>query len=390
MGVRRVVPEHENGLGSPSMMSKEKRKKILFLSPLPPPHMGPTIATGIILNSKLKNEFRIIHLDTSDHRELDHLNRIDFRNVFLAVKHGVILLWLIITRMPDLIYIPVSQTTLGYIRDSAYILLSKMFGRKVICHLRGGNFKNWYDSSKSLMRWYIRVVHSLVDGQIVLGKKLLKLFQGIIPDNKVYVVPNGQNEQLRYKKKHPGNKIRVVYLSNMIGAKGLFHLLDAVPDVINATRKNIEFIFAGSWPDEQTKKIFDAHSEDSRIFPVKAIGPVYGNDKYDLLLSSDIFVFPPVQEEGHPWVIIEAMGAGLPIIATDRGAITESVIEGKNGFIVEKKNPSQIAEKIKYLIENPAQRKKMGEESRRLYLENFTEDKMIARLSHAFHTVLGK
>lgn len=352
--------------------------------------MGPTIATGIILNSKLKNEFRIIHLDTSDHRELDHLNRIDFRNVFLAVKHGVILLWLIITRMPDLIYIPVSQTTLGYIRDSAYILLSKMFGRKVICHLRGGNFKNWYDSSKSLMRWYIRVVHSLVDGQIVLGKKLLKLFQGIIPDNKVYVVPNGQNEQLRYKKKHPGNKIRVVYLSNMIGAKGLFHLLDAVPDVINATRKNIEFIFAGSWPDEQTKKIFDAHSEDSRIFPVKAIGPVYGNDKYDLLLSSDIFVFPPVQEEGHPWVIIEAMGAGLPIIATDRGAITESVIEGKNGFIVEKKNPSQIAEKIKYLIENPAQRKKMGEESRRLYLENFTEDKMIARLSHAFHTVLGK
>ena len=86
---------------------------------------------------------------------------------------------------------------------------------------------------------------------------------------------------------------------------------------------------------------------------------------------------------------IEAMGAGLPIVSTDRGAITESVIDGKNGFIVGQKNPLQIAEKIKYLINNPEQRKKMGEESRRLYLENFTEDKMIARLSQTFNVVLG-
>ena len=124
------------------------------------------------------------------------------------------------------------------------------------------------------------------------------------------------------------------------------------------------------------------------MFLVKVIGPVYGRNKYDLLLSSDIFVFTPVQEEGHPWVIIEAMEAGLPIIATDRGAITESVIDGKNGFIVEKENPSQIAERIQYLIDNPEQRKRMGEESRRLYLENFTEEKMIRRLSQTFHSVL--
>jgi glycosyltransferase involved in cell wall biosynthesis len=370
------------------MTPKEKKKTILFLSPLPPPYMGPTIATDIILNSELKNEFALIHLDTSDHRELDFLNKMDFRNVFLAIKHGVLLFWLIVTRMPDLIYIPVSQTTLGYVRDSAYILLSKIFGRKVICHLRGGNFRNWYDSSSSLVRWYIRSIHCLVDGQIVLGKKLSKLFDGIVPPKKIYVVPNGKNEQLLYKKNYPNNKIRIVYLSNMIKAKGLFHVIDAVSDVAKTTGNNIEFLFAGSWADEKTKKIFDGFLVDSPFFPARAIGPIYGNDKYELLLSSDIFVFPPVQQEGHPWVIIEAMGAGLPIITTDRGAITESVIDGKNGFIVEKRNPSQIAEKIKYLIDNPTKRKKMGEESRRMYLENFTEDKMIARLTQAFKTVL--
>jgi glycosyltransferase involved in cell wall biosynthesis len=89
-------------------------------------------------------------------------------------------------------------------------------------------------------------------------------------------------------------------------------------------------------------------------------------------------------------VLIEALGAGLPIVATDRGAITECVINGKNGFIVEKGNSMQIAEKIKYLIENPDLRKQMGEESRRMYLENFTEDKMIARLIQTFDAVMGE
>jgi glycosyltransferase involved in cell wall biosynthesis len=367
----------------------ENKKKVLFLSPLPPPYMGPTVASQIILNSGLKNEFALIHLDTSDHRELDHLNTIDFRNIFLAIRHGFVLFWLIITRMPDLVYIPISQTTIGYIRDSAYILISKIFNRKVVCHLRGGNFRNWYNFSSSFTRWYIRTVHSLVDGQIVLGKKLVKLFQGINSESKIYVVPNGKDDQIEYQKEYTHSKIRIVHLSNLQRAKGLFHVLDAVSEVYSKYGKNVEFVFAGNWIDEKTQNIYEKFYGSHNSLPIRIIGPVYGRNKYDFLLSSDIFVFTPVEEEGHPWVIIEAMAAGLPLIATDQGAITESVIERKNGFIVEKENPSQIAEKIGYFIDNPEQRKKMGEQSRRLYLENFTEEKMIKRLSQAFHSVLG-
>ena len=83
------------------------------------------------------------------------------------------------------------------------------------------------------------------------------------------------------------------------------------------------------------------------------------------------------------------MAAGLPIISTDQGAITESVIDGVNGFIVKKQNPQQIAEKIKILIEKSELRLKMGNESRRLYEENFTEEKMVERLTQAFNAVLS-
>ena len=83
------------------------------------------------------------------------------------------------------------------------------------------------------------------------------------------------------------------------------------------------------------------------------------------------------------------MAAGLPIISTDQGAITESVVEGVNGFIIEKRNPDQISEKIIFLIENPDIMEKMGEASRKLYLENFTEKKMVDRISYAFKTVMN-
>jgi len=59
---------------------------------LPPPYMGPTIATQIRLNSKLKDEFDFIHLDTSDHRDLKTLNKVDLWNFLLAFNHYLKLL----------------------------------------------------------------------------------------------------------------------------------------------------------------------------------------------------------------------------------------------------------------------------------------------------------
>ena len=87
-------------------------------------------------------------------------------------------------------------------------------------------------------------------------------------------------------------------------------------------------------------------------------------------------------------MIIEAMAAGLPVIATDRGAIAETVLDGENGFIVEAESPEGIAEKTSLLAADPALRRKMGEMSRRLYLEKFTEAKMVEKMGRVFREVV--
>jgi len=372
------------------MMSYRIKKSIVFMSPLPPPYMGPTIATEIILNSNLKDEFELIHLDTSDHRDLFTLGAVDFLNISLALKHYAILFWLILTRRPSLVYIPICQTTLGYLRDAGFILISKALHCRVICHLRGGNFKNWYTSSSLMTKWLVRNIHSVVDGQIVLGENLRYLFDNIIPREKIYVVPNGMDIKICFNRNKDSDKIRVLYLSNFIREKGIIDILKAIPYVYNSN-KEIEFVFAGNSHDKKIAQEIRNFIYEHSSLPIKLIGPVYGQSKFNLLCSSDIFVFPTYYPlEGHPWVIVEAMAAGLPIITTDLGAITESVKEDVNGFIVEKRNPEEIAEKIVFLSNNPDLRRKMSMASRQLYLENFTEDSMVKRLTDAFRSVLAK
>jgi colanic acid/amylovoran biosynthesis glycosyltransferase len=83
------------------------------------------------------------------------------------------------------------------------------------------------------------------------------------------------------------------------------------------------------------------------------------------------------------------MAAGLPVISTNQGAITESVIDGVNGFIVEKRNVESIAEKILFLCNHDDTRKRMGAESRRLYEQEFTESRLVDRMTGVFHAVLA-
>lgn len=362
--------------------------KILFLGKLPPPYIGPSIATEILLKSKLKNNFELIHLNTSDHRKINSLGRIDFWNIYLALKHYVVFIWKILTKCPDLVYMPVGQTTISYFRDAGFILLAKLFRKKVVCHLRGGNFRKWHDSGNFLKRYLIRKIHRLVDSQIVLGNNLKGLFRQILPENKIFVVPNGGNFGTGDKKKGKSDKVRILYLANFHRAKGVLDVLKSIPYVYHHY-KNIEYVFVGSWRDQETKHEFERFIRNNSNYPIILKGTLCGNEKFQLYSTSDIFVFPTYYPpEGHPWVIVEAMASGLPVISTDQGAITESVIDGVNGFIVSKKVPKQIAEKTIYLLDHPNIRREMGVASRRHYLNNFTEDKMVEKMSLCFKSVL--
>jgi len=364
------------------------KNKILILGKLPPPYMGPAVATQIILNSDLKDKFDLYHLDTRLNRSLLNIGKFSLRKISKNIDIYLDLRKILKDKKPDLVLIPISQSTLGFLKDSLFILISRMYGRKVLIHLRGSNIQNWLQKSFFLTRMYVEWVIRRCQGAIVLGENLRYLFEKYFPPEKIFVVPNGANYIFPDKEKKNAKKVRILYLANLQPSKGIEDVIEAI-NIINI-EKDSEYTLdvLGAWRDKKSKQYcIDTVKENklTAIFhQVKT-----SNDKYKFLVNSDIFVFPPRKPEGHPWVIVEAMAAGLPIISTDQGAIIESVIDGVNGFIVEKSNPEIIAEKIKYLIDNPDVRKKMGEKSVKLYIKKFTEDIMVSNLSKAFNSVIN-
>jgi glycosyltransferase involved in cell wall biosynthesis len=212
-----------------------------------------------------------------------------------------------------------------------------------------------------------------------------------MPRGKIFVVPNGGDFPVAKRiedNDDNAKKVRILFLANFIRTKGVLEVLLAAPEVFREF-PNVEFVFAGSWRDKETQLEFIHFLNNRPELPVTVMPPISGSEKFTLLASANIFVFPTYYaNEGHPWCILEAMASGLPVVSTDHGAIRETVTDGVNGYLVEKENADAVAAKLKILLADPVLREKMGRESRRLYEENFTEAKMVERISLAFDSVL--
>lgn len=361
---------------------------MLIIGPTPPPYMGPSIATQILLNSGLSKTFDLLHLDTSHHETLATFGALSRRNIFAALKHSVQLVSMILKHRPEVVYIPISQTTIGYFKDSIFILLSKVLGCKVVCHLRGGFFRQWLDNTNIVVRWFVRMVHSLVDAQIVLGDCLRPLFDGLVPADSIVVVPNGRDFDFQAPSKPRPQRavVKVLFLGNVIETKGVLDVARAIP-LIQAAGCEAEFLIAGSLHHENVKAELEECVRAQGSDVLKLMGPVVGQEKFDLLLDADIFVFPTYfRFEGHPWVIVEAMAAGLPIVSTNHAAIRESVLDDVNGFLVAKKSPEEIAKKVIHLCQDRDLRQRMGMASRERYEAKFTEAIMIDGMAHALRS----
>jgi len=361
---------------------------VFLLGKLPPPFMGPSIATGILLKSSLNEHFRLIHINTKVSEHLGDMGKWSLSKFTGNLRNYVSHFFILIRHRPDVVVIPISQSTAGFLKDSVYILLAALTGRKTVLHLRGSSFRKWLESTRPAVRSYVRMVLKTTNGVIVLGENLRHLFDGLYPAQRVYSAPNGGNYRFPARKSGADGTVRLLYIGNLQESKGIIDLLDAMRMLPSEERSMAVLTVLGNWRDDKTERtcrdLVATHS-----LPVHFIGGEKSSDKLELLANADIFVFTPREPEGHPWVIVEAMAAGLPVISTDRGAIIESVKNGENGFIVPLHDPAAISGRLLELINSPEKRKRMGAASRKKYLDDFTEERMVENLTRVFHNIIN-
>lgn len=117
----------------------------------------------------------------------------------------------------------------------------------------------------------------------------------------------------------------------------------------------------------------------------KGISP-YSREWLELYRQAHVFVMPTIFE-GFGWVFIEAMSAGLPVIATNINAIPEMVKEGETGFLIQPGDRADLAAKLRILQENPALCRQMGEKGRKIVEQTFNVQTHCQTLENIFQEI---
>lgn len=207
-----------------------------------------------------------------------------------------------------------------------------------------------------------------------------------VPENKVTTIFNGVDLELFSRQEHSkSHQIRqelgISTETLLIGCIGRLHRQKGYPDLIEAfkfirekiTDLHLLIVGAGELDVQLKSKVSALGLSNSVTFTGAR------NDIPAILSSMDLFVLPSLWE-GHPLVVLEAMAAGLPVVATAVGGTPEVVIQGETGMLVPPGNPVQLASAILSILQNHSIRLKMGEAGRQRAKDLFSIDSMTQKI----------
>jgi len=236
-----------------------------------------------------------------------------------------------------------------------------------IVSLRGSDVPLYDQDSKKLrfLHWLTKRLSRKIwrDASQVFAVSgaLARLANESFPDIPVGVIYNGVDiveAAGRKQGSSAADPIRLICVSRLIPRKGVHNLLDAFA---NLARGNIILTIIGEGPSESALK---AHAEAIGIADdVTFEGSCTAEEVQAHYLQSDIFVLP-TRSDAFANVILEAMSAGLPVIASDVGGVAEAVADGNTGILVQPGRPKQLTAAIQKLATDDDLRVDMGNAGR--------------------------
>jgi len=375
------------------------RTRLLIIGPMPPPYNGMTVFKEMLLQSDLKEQFDLLHIDTIDHHRNPNMGKFNLSTFLLALTNILRVFKAIVSRSPSLVYMPISPTILGLLRDSILILESSLLRRKVIIHLHGGRYiQEVYHQAPRAVKLIVWSACRNVDRVIVEQASFVDAFNGLVPKERVTVISNGVEDPVPEGVNHqrqsqgPLDACRIItYLSTLQESKGYLDFIEAAR-LLAIERNDVRFVVAGTWLDEKDRqKIVKRIEEEGWASRIEFPGTVVGREnRAALLRASHVFVLPSFHPyEGQPLILLEAMAMGLPIVTTNHGALPEIVIHERNGLIIPKRDPFALTQAIVRLLDDDELRERIGRTNRAEYLEKYTAEKCIQRMGDLFEQVLN-
>jgi len=284
---------------------------------------------------------------------------------------------------------PLVVTFHGTALNEAKSLWSEGGTRKLIAgYIFIKDFINYYIFNHKL---FFERVNRIIAVSNELKEDIKKQYK--VPEEKLVVIPNGVNinkfkpmnvEDLREKWNLSDEKV-IVSVGAISKQKGFHLLVKVLPEILKEYSVKLFIIGSGKYLQKLKIMAEKLNVYDSIIFA----GKVPEGDLIKYYNLADFFAFPTLRWEGLPYVVIEAMACGKPVVASGIGGIPTAVEHEKDGFLIKPNDLKDLKDKIIMLLEDEKLAKRLGKNARKKVVEKFSLDRMVEDTIKVYEEVVS-
>jgi len=290
--------------------------RALVIGPMPPPVHGYSMVTAFI--AEKLGEITALEIVNTAADSMVRDGRYHARRLTRAARA----LWHVLRGRPASrsLYVAIAGGA-GVFYDLPLILAARLLRYRLYIHHHSFSYINRRNFWTALLLAIAGTAATHICLSARMAARLTALYPGVGPtpvlSNAMLVPP----VEIRAARSGP---IRLGYLSNLIPEKGVDTAI-AVTRALRALKRDVVLSVAGPALDAVMQALI-THTQDELGSGFEYRGAVYGPDKAAFFRDIDIFLFPTrYANEAQPLVVLEALAAGIPVLATDRGSIAEDV-----------------------------------------------------------------
>jgi len=254
----------------------------------------------------------------------------------------------------------------------------------VITEHTEASWQSW--RARWISRWVYRRVEHIISVSTPIERRLIKR-DGAHSDL-ITVIPNAVVSASEPRPDASPTELRerplVGVVARLQPEKGVANFLEAAARV-SPLFPEAHFVIAGGGPLRQ--ELVDLAEDLGLKSRVHFLG--FRSDASALIESMDVLVIPSLTE-GSPLVTLEAMAAGVPVVASAVGGIPDQIRHDKEGLLVPPGDTEALGEALLDLLRDPDRARRLGEAGRNRAASQFNHETMVHRIEDVYHTVLGQ
>jgi glycosyltransferase involved in cell wall biosynthesis len=232
------------------------------------------------------------------------------------------------------------------------------------------------------------IKQAVIERHVELANRLSVVPFGVDTDE---FAPQPRDPSVRAEFSVPADAPLVTLLARFQAVKGHTFFLDAIPQILDAC-PNARFLFVGDatfeTPDAITTRaeIHKRVADDPRL-RAAIVFAGFRRDIARILNATDVLVSPS-EFETYGMAILEALACGVPVVSTNVGGPSETMVEGQTGFLVTPRDPQALAVRVIQLLSDGNLRVKFGERARERVLGKFSLARSAVALQALYQTLL--